>query len=105
MMRRRASLAEHPFGTLKCRAGYRPFLVRGLNKVRGEWSLLALCYNLARVLNILGIEGFKAKLALWAALLRAISAARGTARAVLSPLWTQYSSNARTMPLRLSLAA
>ena len=46
LMRRRAELAEHPFGTLKCRAGYRHFLVRGLNKVRGEWSLMALCYNL-----------------------------------------------------------
>jgi Transposase DDE domain len=27
-MRRRKALAEHPFGTLKCRAGYRHFLVR-----------------------------------------------------------------------------
>ncbi len=53
-MRRRAELAEHPFGTLKCRAGYRHFLVRGFNKVRGEWSLMALCYNFSRVLSILG---------------------------------------------------
>ena len=29
MIRRRKALAEHPFGTLKCRAGYRHFLVRG----------------------------------------------------------------------------
>ena len=29
LMRRRAGLVEHPFGTLKCRAGYRHFLVRG----------------------------------------------------------------------------
>ena len=58
MLRRRACLAEHPFGTLKCRAGYRHFLVRGFNKVRGEWSLMALCYNLTRVLNILGFERF-----------------------------------------------
>ena len=56
MMRRRAALAEHPFGTLKCRAGYRHFLVRGFDKVRGEWSLMALCYNFTRVLNILGID-------------------------------------------------
>jgi transposase len=104
MMRRRASLAEHPFGTLKCRAGYRHFLVRGFNKVRGEWSLMALCYNLTRVLNILGIEGFKAKLALWAVLLHAIGAARGT-RAVLSSLWTKNSPNVRAMPLCLSPAA
>jgi hypothetical protein len=57
-MRRRASLVEHPFGTLKVRAGYRHFLVRGFDKVRGEWSLMALCYNLARVLSIVGQDGF-----------------------------------------------
>jgi transposase len=55
-MRRRAELAEHPFGTLKCRAGYRHFLVRGFNKVRGEWSLMALCYNFSRVLAIVGLN-------------------------------------------------
>lgn len=53
-MRQRACLVEHPFGTLKCRAGYRHFLVRGFNKVRGEWSLMALCYNFSRVLTIIG---------------------------------------------------
>ena len=63
MMRRRAALAEHPFGTLKCRAGYRHFLVRGFDKVRGEWSLMALCYNFTRVLNILGFDRFLARLA------------------------------------------
>nr|WP_249815219.1 MULTISPECIES: transposase [unclassified Bradyrhizobium] len=62
-MRRRAELAEHPFGTLKCRAGYRHFLVRGFDKVRGEWSLMALCYNLTRVLNILGFDGLMSYLA------------------------------------------
>jgi transposase len=55
-MRRRAALAEHPFGTLKCRAGYRHFLLRGFKKVRGEWSLMALCYNFSRVLNIVGLD-------------------------------------------------
>ena len=63
MMRRRAALAEHPFGTLKCRAGYRHFLLRGFHKVRGEWSLMALCYNFARVLSILGMDRFLAYLA------------------------------------------
>jgi transposase len=55
-MRRRAELAEHPFGTLKCRAGYQHFLVRGFEKVRGEWGLMALSYNFTRVLNILGFD-------------------------------------------------
>ena len=59
-MRRRKALAEHPFGTLKCRAGYRHFLVRGFAKVRGEWSLMALCYNFSRVLRILGLQRWMA---------------------------------------------
>ena len=63
LMRRRSALVEHPFGTIKCRAGYRHFLVRGFNKVRGEWSLMALCYNLSRVLNILGLERFMERVA------------------------------------------
>jgi transposase len=63
IMRRRAALAEHPFGTLKCRAGYRHFLLRGFDKVRGEWGLMALCYNFTRVLNILGLDRFMAYLA------------------------------------------
>ena len=63
LMRRRSGIVEHPFGTLKCRAGYRHFLVRGFNKVRGEWSLMALCYNFIRVLNILGFERFLAAVA------------------------------------------
>ena len=63
LMRRRSAIVEHPFGTIKCRAGYRHFLVRGFNKVRGEWSLMALCYNFTRVLNIIGLERFTACMA------------------------------------------
>ena len=63
MMRRRKALAEHPFGTLKCRAGYRHFLVRGFAQVRGEWSLMALCYNFSRVLRIFGFDRWLAVLA------------------------------------------
>jgi transposase len=66
LMRRRSAIVEHPFGTLKCRAGYRHFLVRGFDKVRGEWSLMALSYNFTRVLNILGFEVFFARIAEWA---------------------------------------
>lgn len=56
----RSELVEHPFGTLKRRAGWDHFLVRGMEKVRGEWSLMALAYNFSRVLNLLGIEQFLA---------------------------------------------
>jgi transposase len=63
VMRRRSGLVEHPFGTLKCRAGYRHFLVRGFDKVRGEWALMALCYNLGRMFTIFGVRGFITRLA------------------------------------------
>src|SRR5437868_3963024 len=63
VMGRRKALAEHPFGTLKCRAGYRHFLLRGFDKVRGDWSLMALCYNFTRVLSIVGLARFVAYLA------------------------------------------
>jgi hypothetical protein len=63
LMRRRSAIVEHPFGTLKCRAGYQHFLVRGFDKVHGEWSLMALCYNFTRALNILGFDRFTAYLA------------------------------------------
>jgi len=59
MMIKRSSYVEHPFGTLKHRAGMHHFLMRGLEKCRGEFSLMALCYNLTRVLNILGVAAFR----------------------------------------------
>lgn len=58
-MRERSAMVEHPFGTIKVRAGWTHFLLRGKEKVLGEWSLMALCYNLTRVINILGVEKFK----------------------------------------------
>jgi transposase len=58
-MRERAGLVEHPFGTLKHRAGWTHFLVRGFKKVGGEWALMATCYNFGRVLNIIGFDAFR----------------------------------------------
>jgi len=55
----RASVAEHPFGTLKENMGWQRFLLRGLEKVNAEMSLLMLCYNFKRVLNIIWIGAFK----------------------------------------------
>ena len=60
---RRKSLVEHPFGTLKRGddAGY--FLVRGLVKVRAEFSLMALAYNLRRAVRVVGVPRLLAALA------------------------------------------
>jgi len=57
-MKKRASMVEHPFGTIKCRAGMHHFLMRGLEKCQGEFSLMVMSYNFTRVLNIIGITAF-----------------------------------------------
>ena len=51
---RRRETVEHPFGTIKQWMYQGAFLMRGLEKVRGEFSLTALAYNLRRVLNLVG---------------------------------------------------
>jgi transposase len=56
IMKQRGALVEHPFGTLKHRAGMHHFLMRGLEKCRSEFSLMTLAYNFTCVLNILGID-------------------------------------------------
>jgi transposase len=51
----RRETVEHPFGTIKQWMNHGAFLMRGLEKVRAEFSLTALAYNLRRVLNIVGV--------------------------------------------------
>lgn len=94
LMRRRSAIVEHPFGTIKCRAGYRHFLVRGFNKVRGEWSLMALCYNFTRVLNLLGLDRFVACMMAKMLLVRqsAIAPALYRIQFVLGTFWRQTAS-------------
>ena len=94
LMRRRSAIVEHPFGTLKCRAGYQHFLVRGFDKVRGEWSLMALCYNFTRMLNILGFDRFVAYMAAKALALREYprAAVLHCVQFVLGAFWAQIGS-------------
>ena len=60
---RRRETVEHPFGTIKQWMYQGAFLMRGLEKVRAEFSLTALAYNLRRVLNIVGFTDLMAALA------------------------------------------
>jgi transposase len=59
----RKTLAEHPFGTIKRWFGYTHFLLKGLEKVRCEWSLTTLAYNLKRVLNLVSFQKLMAAVA------------------------------------------
>lgn len=52
----RKQLAEHPFGTIKRALGYDHFLLKGLAKVRTEWSLITLAYNFKRVVKLVSFE-------------------------------------------------
>ncbi len=46
---RRKSTVEPVFGIIKHVMGFRQFLLRGLEKVNGEWKLLQCAYNLKRM--------------------------------------------------------
>ncbi len=47
--KKRLHTAESPFGHLKHNLGYRSFLLRGLKKVGGEFTLMCIGYNLKKI--------------------------------------------------------
>jgi hypothetical protein len=53
---RRREAVEHPFGTIKQWMYQGAFLMRGLEKVRAEFNLTALAYNIRRVLNLVAFD-------------------------------------------------
>ncbi len=61
-MKQRRETAEHPFGTMKWLMAHPRFLLRGLLKAKAELALGVLCYNLKRVVNILGVPALLAAL-------------------------------------------
>ena len=59
IVKKRGSIVEHPFGTIKRTLGWDHFLVRTKKKVLGENSLIMFTYNFKRLLNLIGIALFK----------------------------------------------
>ncbi len=53
----RKQSVEHPFGTIKMWMGATHFLTKSLKNVSTEISLIALAYNLKRMMTILGTVG------------------------------------------------
>jgi hypothetical protein len=49
---KRAYTVEPVFGIIKAALGFRQFLLRGLPKVRVEWDLVCLAYNMKRLHNL-----------------------------------------------------
>jgi transposase len=73
----RRELVEHPFGSIKQWMNQGAFLTRGLEKVRAEFSLTALAYNMTRVLTLVGIE-------------RLLKVFKNTKNAVFSTLYSPF---------------
>src|SRR5438034_5706165 len=63
--KRRQSICEHPFGTIKRQWGYTYTLMKGLKKVNGEMNLIMLVYNIKRTLSILGFTKMLQALQNW----------------------------------------
>ena len=59
---RRKTRAELPFGHMKRNLKTDGFLMRGRSGVNAETSLLGTCFNLARMITILGVSGLIDKL-------------------------------------------
>ena len=45
----RKQTPEPVFGIIKSVMGFRQFLLRGLNNVQGEWSLVTMAWNMKRM--------------------------------------------------------
>jgi len=50
----RKQTPEPVFGIIKSVIGFRQFLLRGLQKVRGEWSLVTMAWNIKRMFALAG---------------------------------------------------
>ena len=59
----RKAKVELPFGHIKHNLQVRGFLLRGLEGVRAEMSLFSTCFNMARMMSIIGAKGLLARLA------------------------------------------
>jgi transposase len=51
----RKHIPQPVFGIIKSVLGFRQFLLRGLDKVRGEWSLVTLAWNLKRMFALVPV--------------------------------------------------
>ena len=50
----RKQTSEPVFGIIKSVLGFRQFLLRGLDKVHGEWNLVTMAWNMKRMFALAG---------------------------------------------------
>jgi hypothetical protein len=56
LMRQRKMRAEHPFGHIKHNLGMKAFLMRGRSAAQSEFALAATCFNLTRMIRLIGMN-------------------------------------------------
>ena len=50
----RKQTPEPVFGIIKSVLGFRQFLLRGIDNVRGEWNLVTMAWNIKRMFVLAG---------------------------------------------------
>jgi hypothetical protein len=91
LIKKRGSMVEHPFGTIKQHLGWSHFLVRGIEKVSGENALIMFSYNFRRLLNLIGIALFrKLIIALKEGDIKDIKAEIAAYILLLLPIWSYF---------------
>jgi transposase len=57
LYKRRQALVEHPYGTIKRQWGFDHIITKkGMNRASADFGLIALVYNLKRIMNIISFE-------------------------------------------------
>jgi len=88
LYKRRQTIAEHPFGTIKRQWGYSYILTKqGINRACSDVGFMFIAYNLRRIINVLGHELMNKYLGMLTALYSGIS---GTVRIKFSLFQTTF---------------
>ena len=61
LYKKRKQTVEPAIGVIKRCLGFRRFSLRGLEKVKGEFSLIATVYNLKKITNLCKVNGIMTK--------------------------------------------
>ena len=87
--KRRQSIVEHPYGTIKRQWGFNYILTKqGMDRASSDVGLMFVAYNLRRLINILGFDIFKSYLKLLISIIMTFSKAiRSILRHFLSPAY------------------
>jgi len=63
LYKKRQALVEHPFGTIKRQWGFDHIMTKkGIKRASADFGLIALAYNLKRMINLMGVKGLTEEL-------------------------------------------